>query len=91
MDISGLPAPLLANWGWQARASCRGTNLELFYHPDGERGRARRERAAAAKAVCAVCPVQQECRELSIATKEPYGTWGGLSETERRERYEIAH
>jgi WhiB family redox-sensing transcriptional regulator len=25
-----------------------------------------------------------ECREYAIQIKEPYGIWGGLTETERR-------
>ncbi len=38
-----------------------------------------------AKAVCQVCPVQGECREYALSIKEPYGIWGGLTETERRQ------
>jgi WhiB family redox-sensing transcriptional regulator len=41
-----------------------------------------RERRA--KAICAVCPVQVECLEYAIRTREPHGVWGGLSEMERR-------
>jgi WhiB family redox-sensing transcriptional regulator len=28
--------------------------------------------------------VAPECREYAIQIKEPYGIWGGLTETERR-------
>jgi WhiB family redox-sensing transcriptional regulator len=37
-----------------------------------------------AKAVCQVCPVKSECRDYALTIKEPYGIWGGLTETERR-------
>ena len=35
--------------------------------------------------MCATCPVLNECREHSLAVREPYGVWGGLSEEERAE------
>jgi WhiB family redox-sensing transcriptional regulator len=55
----------------------------MFFHPDGERGPSRNNRIARAKAVCASCPVIQQCREHALAVQEPYGIWGGLSEDER--------
>jgi WhiB family redox-sensing transcriptional regulator len=55
----------------------------LFYHPEGERGLARQQRAVAAKAVCRTCPVMMECRAEALRTREAYGTWGGLSEDDR--------
>lgn len=67
---------------WEARA-CLGADDTLFYHPEGERGLARHRRAAAAKAVCRTCPVMMECRAEALRTREPHGTWGGLSEDDR--------
>ncbi|WP_131771004.1 WhiB family transcriptional regulator, partial [Candidatus Protofrankia californiensis] len=58
-------------------------STELFFHPEGERGPARAAREAAAKAVCARCPVIQACAEHALQAREPYGVWGGLSESER--------
>ena len=84
-DISRLPGPLVENWDWQLRGSCRGADSELFFHPEGERGPRRRVREAAAKAVCAECPVLALCREHALAAREPYGIWGGLSEHEREQ------
>lgn len=55
----------------------------MFFHPDGERGPRRRNRDNAAKAVCATCPVIQQCREHALAVQEPFGIWGGLTEEER--------
>lgn len=37
-----------------------------------------------AVAVCRVCPVLAECRAYALAADEKAGTWGGLSEVERR-------
>lgn len=82
-DISRLPAPQLEVWEWQLHGACRGQDTELFFHPEGERGPRRAAREAAAKAVCATCPVLLACREHALAVREPYGIWGGLSEQER--------
>lgn len=70
-------------WEWQYQGSCRDIDGTLFFHPEGERGAARRRRIEQAKAVCAACPVLVQCREQSLASREPYGIWGGLSEEER--------
>ena len=55
----------------------------MFFHPDGERGRARMQREQRAKEMCRQCPVIQECRSHALEVGEPYGVWGGLSESER--------
>ena len=55
----------------------------MFFHPEGERGPARRNRDQAAKAVCRTCPVLTQCRAHALAVREPYGVWGGLSEEDR--------
>jgi WhiB family redox-sensing transcriptional regulator len=86
-DISRLPGPVSENWEWQLLGACRGQDTELFFHPEGERGSRRSSREAAAKAVCAQCPVLHLCREHALASREPYGVWGGLSETEREAVY----
>lgn len=82
-DISRLPGPQSEEWEWQLLGACRGEDTELFFHPEGERGPRRNNREAAAKAVCARCPVMDLCRAHALATREPYGVWGGLSEHER--------
>ena len=84
-DISRLPRPVSDHWEWQLRGSCRGVDPSLFFHPEGERGPRRSNREAAAKAICATCPVLVQCRTAALAAREPYGVWGGLSEHEREE------
>ena len=64
---------------WWADALCNdgtGTLAELFFSEQ-------LDDIARAKAICATCPVIKECREQSLAVREPYGVWGGLSEDER--------
>ena len=84
-DVSRLPGPMIDAWEWQYEAACRDLDTELFFHPEGERGSTRRRRAANAKAICATCPVIEQCRSYALAAQEPYGIWGGMTEEERRE------
>lgn len=84
-DTSRLPAPVAELWEWQLQGSCRRADATLFFHPEGERGPARLAREQAAKAICAACPVIRECARHALAAREPYGIWGGLSETDRDE------
>lgn len=82
-DTRRLPIPVTAVWDWQMDAACRGMDSGLFFHPEGERGPARSGRDARAKQICAGCPVLVQCRAHVLAVQEPYGVWGGLSESER--------
>jgi len=84
-DTHRLPVPVTAVWDWQMRGACRGMDSALFFHPEGERGPARADREAHAKRICGSCPVLVQCRSHALAAHEPYGVWGGLSESERVE------
>ena len=57
---------------WGDFAACRAVPnaAELFFSEDiGE--------IAAAKRVCAECPVLAECLEGALERREPWGVWGG--------------
>lgn len=82
-SITRLPMPLQETWEWQYEGACRTTDPETFFSPDAERGPRRRRREAAAKALCAVCPVRQACLDHALTVREPYGVWGGLNINER--------
>jgi len=82
-DASRLPGPFEHAWGWQLDAACRGADSRLFFPPVGRSERARREREASAKRLCAECPVQLACRRYALEARESYGVWGGLTEDER--------
>jgi WhiB family redox-sensing transcriptional regulator len=86
-ELSRLPVPVADVWEWQLDGSCRDADPQLFFHPEGERGPARRKRDQAAVAVCAGCPVIDMCREHGLSVREPYGVWGGLTEDDREEIY----
>ena len=62
---------------WREDAACRGADVEIFFPPTDEA-------ADQAKAICAACPVREECLEYALLTRQDDGVWGGLTETERR-------
>ncbi|RZT88324.1 WhiB family redox-sensing transcriptional regulator [Pseudonocardia sediminis] len=82
-DIRRLPGPVADIYDWQMEGACRGMDSAFFFHPEGERGPARARREARAKQVCNECPVVAQCRQHALEVHEPYGIWGGLSESER--------
>lgn len=82
-DTRRLPVPVTEIWDWQMQGSCRGMDSAFFFHPEGERGPARASRETRAKQVCSSCPVLEQCRRHALSAHEPYGVWGGLSESER--------
>ena len=68
----------------QAVGSCRTADPDLFFGPEGELVTAWKARVAAAKAVCAGCPVRGACLEYALDTRQAFGIWGGTDEDERR-------
>lgn len=70
--------PLLAR-DWRDAADCTSADPEIFFPEKG-----RIDQAAAARRICAGCPVKTECLEFALENDEEWGVWGGLSERERR-------
>lgn len=62
---------------WLNDAICSQTDPEAFFPEKGGTARI-------AKAVCAKCPVIEQCREYAIHDTSLMGVWGGTSEMERR-------
>jgi WhiB family redox-sensing transcriptional regulator len=65
---------------WMDDAACVGADPELFFP---ERG----GKTAAARRICAGCPVQQECEDFALETQTNYdddhGVWGGGTRRDR--------
>jgi WhiB family redox-sensing transcriptional regulator len=61
---------------WFDDAACRDVDTDIFF-PVSE------SQADAAKAICAVCPVREECLEYAIETRPGDGVYGGLTASER--------
>lgn len=62
---------------WRRDGACLDEDPELFFAGDNAS-------VAAAKQVCARCPVRPECLETALAVNEMHGVWGGMAEAERR-------
>ncbi len=62
---------------WSIAAACKSQDTSVFFpaSKDDER---------AAKAICATCAVQPQCRDLAIANRETDGIWGGMTGAERQ-------
>jgi WhiB family transcriptional regulator, redox-sensing transcriptional regulator len=71
-----------ATSSWWDLAACRSADPELFF-PITSTG-AGRPKVTRAKAMCARCPIRQQCLDYAIDSHEVYGIWGGTSEEERR-------
>ena len=72
---------------WRLDAACRGMDVNLFFPHDTDWREARE-----GKAVCAVCPVRDEC--LIENLHEPFGVFGGTTPDERRvlrRRLDVRH
>jgi WhiB family redox-sensing transcriptional regulator len=65
---------------WRTLAACRGLNPDLFFPERGDSFTVRN-----ARAVCATCPVAEQCLEFAIEVDETEGIWGGLSGRQLRE------
>src|SRR3954467_10234896 len=68
---------------WSSRAACLAAEPELFF-PVGATGAALDD-ISMAKSVCGRCAVLDGCRPYALATRQPFGVWGGLDEQERRQ------
>jgi hypothetical protein len=71
-----------AEQDWRDREACSSASPDLFF-PAGEDGPAYEAQVAAAKAVCARCPVRAECLAEALV-RIPYGIAGGLTPEDRR-------
>jgi WhiB family redox-sensing transcriptional regulator len=72
----------------KSRGACLGEDTELFFPIARTRGWVSQTRAA--KKVCARCPVRPECLQWALETGQRFGVWGGLSEKERKTRYQLS-
>lgn len=64
---------------WQEHAACRDHDPELFW-PNGRRD----TRVATALAICATCPVAEQCAAYATEHRIRDGVWGGRDRGKRR-------
>ncbi len=67
---------------WRELSACRDSDPTLFF-PIGTTGGAI-EQIEAAKQICAMCTVQEDCLQYALESNQEAGVWGGYAEDERR-------
>lgn len=65
---------------WREAAACLEVQNEVSFFPDKEDLGS----IFKAKAICATCPVADECLSWALETNQSEGIWGGHSAKERR-------
>lgn len=76
---TNLATELVADW--RARAACSGYPNTLFFPASDNADGPSVEKA---KAICAVCPVIEDCLEYALETNQRAGIWAGTTEKERK-------
>lgn len=76
----GRPVIDLSVTPWREAAACLEVQSEVSFFPDKEDLGG----IVKAKAVCATCPVADECLSWAIVTNQGEGVWGGHTAKERR-------
>ena len=66
---------------WRARAACAGYPNTLFFPSPDSPDAMTIEKA---KAICAACPVMDDCLSYALETNQRSGIWGGTTEKERK-------
>lgn len=62
---------------WSAYGSCASADPDLFFPgPGGD--------ASLARVICRTCPVRRMCLDYAIETRQKFGVWGGMTESQRR-------
>lgn len=82
-SMTSVTTPTTWNDGeWRDQAACANFDTNLFFpEPDASDTLAQ---ISQAKAVCAACPVRDNCLEFAIRTRQLDGVWGGCTPEERR-------
>jgi WhiB family transcriptional regulator, redox-sensing transcriptional regulator len=86
IGVTGSAATSPVKWDvdhWRTEAACSSLDTNLFF-PDPETQDEVLPQIAAAKGICAGCPVRQSCLEFAIRTRQLDGVWGGHTPEERR-------
>jgi len=73
--ITLIPEP----WVQQALCANHPINPDLFYVSK----KTRPEDVEAAVAVCQACPVRRDCLQNALDNDDPWGIWGGTTESQR--------
>jgi WhiB family redox-sensing transcriptional regulator len=67
---------------WMEHGRCAETDPEAFFADEDE--------TETAKAICAGCPVREDCLAYALAEDLRWGVWGGLTASERLPDQDLA-
>ena len=81
--LIGKPFPAYPPFLRDGRGHCMQVDPPDLFTDYGDRGAARRDRIAQAKAVCAGCPFRVPCATWAMDTNQT-GVWGGMSDVDRQ-------
>lgn len=76
-------SPIMEEWEWQYKGSCRSVDPEMFFLEHGERAQNKRKKEQRAVKICQTCPVIAKCLEHALRVPELYGVWGGTTADQR--------
>jgi hypothetical protein len=68
---------------WREFGACASHNAPDIWYSTGGSNEGRAEQREA-QAICYGCPVIQQCGQWALETQEPWGTWGGMTDAQRR-------
>jgi WhiB family redox-sensing transcriptional regulator len=83
LEFDLLSAPILDERPWAVYAACKGERSLAFFPQN-------RVEEKAALAICAICPVIDDCLDHALESKERFGIWGGTTERARRKLSRVA-
>jgi WhiB family redox-sensing transcriptional regulator len=63
-------------------AACKGLDRSMFFPERGANAVIKK-----AKAVCASCPVQEDCLRFAMNNRIQFGVWGGTTAYQRIKRW----
>jgi WhiB family redox-sensing transcriptional regulator len=74
---------------WHTMAECRTVEKSVFFGSSSpeERPAYTLSSIREARALCAACPVFNECLNHAIKSREDYGLWAGTTMRQRRELF----
>ena len=61
---------------WREQAVCAAIDGDQFF-TESHNATENRQKIREAKAICRTCPVQLQCLDFAISTRQQYGIWGG--------------
>ena len=75
--FDALTAPINEERPWMVFGACREEDSDIFFPTTKDQTRR-------ALAICAICPVQEDCLDYALEARERFGIWGGTTEKQRR-------